>query len=421
VKTINKVCLLMFAVFLLLTSSWGEASPRKEASPKAQPAHGNPPRPLAQQRDGHWSANEPATTAEGYDIHAVKRGDTLWEISRQYLKDPFLWPQIWEVNSNVDNPHWIYPGDHILIKRIAVMTQPPSESLAPTASGEPSSQTPPQRRSAAIPASTETPDQSVPTAPATPSAPPPVATYTDLYCAGFFSPESIQSRASVVGGEESENKSLFSDRDVLYLNQGSASGIKPGDELQVIRPVTDFAKWGTEFAKAKSKERYGHYYQDVGRLRVLLAQENSATVEVIFACEEIHVNDLTIPAEQRLSPLQRGGSFDRFAPPSGKTTGRVFMSKEFRSLLSSGNIVYVDVGSKQNVQVGDYFRVLRHFHKDSVSLFNRADYNRNRATFDSTRKVIGEVVILRVEPNASTALITYSNQDIWLGDGVELE
>jgi hypothetical protein len=37
VKTINKVCLLMFAVFLLLTSSWGEASPRKEASPKAQP------------------------------------------------------------------------------------------------------------------------------------------------------------------------------------------------------------------------------------------------------------------------------------------------------------------------------------------------------------------------------------------------
>jgi hypothetical protein len=141
----------------------------------------------------------------------------------------------------------------------------------------------------------------------------------------------------------------------------------------------------------------------------------------VFACEEIHVNDLTIPAEQRLSPLQRGNGFDRFAPPSGKTAGRIFMSKEFRSLLSSGNIVYVDVGSKQNVQVGDNFRVLRRFHKDSVSLFNRADYNRNRATFDNARKVIGELVILRVEPNASTALITYSSQDISLGDGVELE
>jgi hypothetical protein len=185
--------------------------------------------------------------------------------------------------------------------------------------------------------------------------------------------------------------------------------------------VTDFAKWGTAFAKAKSKEKYGYYYQDIGRLRVLLAQEDSATVEVIFACEEIQVNDLAIAAEQRLSPLQRAGSFDRFAPPSGKTTGSIFMSKEFRSLLSSGHIVYVDLGGKHNVQVGDYFRVLRRFHKDSVSLFNRGDYNHNRATFDSMLKVIGEVVILRVEPSTSTALITYSSQDILLGDGVELE
>ena len=43
--------------------------------------------------------------------YTVKRGDTLWDISAMYLRDPWLWPEIWHVNPNVQNPHLIYPGD----------------------------------------------------------------------------------------------------------------------------------------------------------------------------------------------------------------------------------------------------------------------------------------------------------------------
>jgi len=256
-------------------------------------------------------------------------------------------------------------------------------------------------------------------------------TDADLYCSGVATDQGVTKDAYIISGENSIYKSTFQPPDFVYINRGSEQGVKIGDQFQVIRPEHDLMSHGWFKWQAQLNRAMGTTYADIGTLRVAHVQAKTSTTEMILNCDMMQRGDIVLPYSPRPAPLYHDVKFDPFAAPSGKKTAMIVNTKYFGMLTGRGTTVFVNLGSAQGVQVGNYFRVFRYQgnRSDSVYQVNHTAYT--VFGFGSTpvaynwndlpRQVLGEGIVLRTGPNSSTVLLTDSREEIWAGDYVELE
>ena len=344
----------------------------------AQDSSTRPPTNLKLVGD-HWTAWDPP--AAGPDAYIIQKGDTLWDLAGKWLGDPFLWPQVWDENRYVLDSHWIYPGDPLVVPgRPTVVPEEPTAEATPPAEAE-----------------EEAPVEEAAQTPPAPAAPAMilVAAPSDVYCAGYIEPEHVASGLWVGGSEDPEQHAL-AEGDVIYLNQGRNQGLGPGDEFTVVRAVN-------KVQHPSTGQAMGTYIRRLGKVRVMLAQEDTSTAVIEMSCSDIHYSDELLPWTP--IPIPRRASmppFDRYdVTPSGGPTGEIVALAPELSNVAAGNVIHVDLGLASGVQPGDVLTMYR-------------------PQIDLPRLQIGQAIVLTVEPTSATAMIHNSVRESAIGDRVEI-
>lgn len=270
----------------------------------------------------------------------------------------------------------------------------------------------------------------------TPSAP-------DIYCAGFISKHLMPNATYVAGGLDTPDTTKFVNGDVVYLAGG---GYQLGQEYAIIRELRDPNEYELYPGEHAAMKQAGQPYADIGRVKVVDTRNKMAIAQVEFSCDPINPGDLVTPFVERPTiSFQEPHRFDRFLPANGRLSARIIMAKDFDSELGTGSTVYINAGSNQGVQVGDYFRAVRRYEQDlenpvdslSFKASVNEDTQKDPPSFDAhmftknsgpdihvrdlPRRAVGEIVILSATPTTATGMIVSSLEDVHVGDNVELE
>lgn len=271
--------------------------------------------------------------------HVVRDGDTLWDLAEMYLDDPFLWPRIHEVNTEVvENPHLIYPDERLRIPGMAADAEPsPAEPTDPrpqleatpvrhtrfyTPPPEPVEEDPTVVAEGETAGSEAVPEAEFRTAPwlADPATLPVVARMI---------------RQSAPGRVETVALPGVHRFEEISLARTGGEAPEPADELLLIQLGREIEPWG-------------RVVEPVAVVTVAAVEDDVILGEVTELFGSVEPGDLALPVE----PFTAVSGVEPQRVEGGPT-GRIVAFRDERQLHKTSDQAFIDLGSGQGVEIGD--------------------------------------------------------------------
>ena len=322
-------------------------------------------------------------------VYTIKKGDTLWDISGEFLKNPFMWPNLWENNNYINNPDLIYPGNRLIIPSVILLKTEPAEEAAPVSAAE---ATLPRflNDQAVVPVPGEPITASIPSMPAHPKRPPlpgapavekPVVSSDTIEASGYVI-NKIEGYGVITGSAEDRN--IFADGDTvkLSLSKGYTDKVLLGGKFTIFRtsgPVIH----------PMTKKKAGFIFIPVGVLEINRVQGNDASGNIIRSYTYASPGDLIQP----FSPAQ---PVNRVTKVADDLQGYIIEAQYGSELSAQFSIVYLDKGAADGITPGAIIYVIREKKDD----------------------IIGELRVVSVQDTTSTALVIRSAEPFGVGSKV---
>jgi hypothetical protein len=306
------------------------------------------------------AAQEPApAAAAGERVHVVRPGDTLWDLARLYLNDPFLWPEIFRANTGVvRDPSLIYPDERLRIpgvpgERMAAEPQVPRAEARAEAevdegqvyiAAEPQ-RAPRQELEQTVFARRETRSTEQPIHTVRPIAEEEVPALTPgvFHAAGFLmDAREVRPIARLRGKEGAtvvamQMTSQLQLRNRVYLDlEGETPRV--GDRLQLVRLDRELAPHGTVFVPT-------------GVIRIERVEGQTVVGMIDHMYDRIEIGNVALPISE--FPLRSGVR----ARPATGVGGQIIGFEVDHPLTKPFQMVFLNVGARDGVGVGDQFEV----------------------------------------------------------------
>jgi len=316
------------------------------------------------------------------DKHVVVRGDTLWDISGKFLKSPWRWPEVWQLNRDqIANPHLIYPGDVVYLDRSGAQPRlrlgKSVDSLAQSGdgSGGPATRVEPMVRSAPLDKS------SIPTMNLS-------AIQVFLNRPLIVEEQGLKSHPRIVATQD--GRVYLSRGDLAYARGIADESVSDWHVYRPAKPLIDPVTrqplaWETLYVGTASMVRKG----------------DPATLRIQGTSEEVGEGDRLMPAERAPIP--------NFAPrpPSGPVDGRIVSVYRGVDQVGKYSVVALSVGKAQGIEVGNVLAV----QSTGRTIVDRETKEIVRLPNES----IGQLLVFRVFDRVSYGLVVAAAQPISIG------